>query len=132
MHLEGLWFAGEVGLVAVDAVAALERALAVMPEEPSVDLALTLGALGENAYWRWPVERLDEVSARAVAVARRTGDPVALGRALHKRNQVLWRASTVAERQVAVDELLGLIDAGLTPPSCHRPDQRRRGRRQPT
>lgn len=116
MHLEGLWFAGEVGLVAVDAVAALERALAVMPEEPSVDLALTLGALGENAYWRWPVERLDEVSARAVAVARRTGDPVALGRALHKRNQVLWRASTVAERQVAVDELLGLIDAGLTPP----------------
>lgn len=115
MHLDGLWFAGEVPIEA-DVVGALERALAVMPPEPTPDRAAALGALGENAYWVWPPERLDAISAEAVGVARATGDPATIGRALHKRNQTLWRAGSMAERRLAAGELLAIIDSGDAPP----------------
>jgi hypothetical protein len=114
-HREGLWSAGEVAVEA-DVIGALERALQAMPAPPSVERAAVLGALADSAYWVWPHERLDEVSAEAVAVARATGDRAAVGRALQKRNQVLWRAGALAERRAATSELLALIDDGDAPP----------------
>ncbi len=117
MHVDGVWFVGEMGLEEMDPVACLERALAAMGTEPSADLALALSALSENAYWTWPAARLEATSAEAVRVARAVGDDAVLGRALHKRNQALWRAATLDERRVGSDELLALIDAGRTPPA---------------
>ena len=95
MYISGFWQAGEIDFTTVDVVAALERVLAAMPEESSQERALLLAAMSDIAYWRLPVERLDEMSAEAVATARRLGDAEVLGRALHKRNQTLWRAATL-------------------------------------
>jgi DNA-binding SARP family transcriptional activator len=115
-NVEGLWFAGEIGLSSVDIAGALERALAALPPEPSVPRALALGALVENAYWYRPVAELDQLSAEAVEMARATGDRAALGRSLHKRNQALWRAGTFDQRAAAASELLDLVESAPAPP----------------
>lgn len=116
MHLDGLWFPGEIGLADPDAMSALQRALAAMTAEPTRERALALSALADNAYWSWPADRLDAVSAEAVAVARTVGEPEVLGRTLQKRSQVLWRAEAFGPRRAASDELLALIHRGEAPP----------------
>ncbi len=93
----------------------LERALSVMSEEPSAARVLALATTTENAYWHWPVDRLDAVSAEAVAMARTLDDPVVLGKALVKRNVSLWWSSSLEQREGAVEELLALARAGLLP-----------------
>ena len=117
MNVDGLWQSGEVALSSAGAVAALERALEVMGPAPTPERAIVLGCLAENAYWLWPTDRLDDISAQSVAVARQLGDPVVLGRALHKRNQTLWRASTLELRGEAAFELLDLIGHQTTTPA---------------
>jgi DNA-binding SARP family transcriptional activator len=115
MNVDGLWMAGEVATAAVAAVDGLERALAAMSAEPSPERALVLGTLAEDGYWQLPPERVDEISAEAVEMARSLGDPVTLGRALHKRNLALWRAGSLAERAAAAEELTALADAHELP-----------------
>ncbi len=116
MYISGFWQAGEIDFTTVDVVAALERVLAAMPAEPSRERALLLAAMSDIAYWRLPVERLDDISAEAVATARQIGDVEVLGRALHKRNQTLWRAATMPARRAAADEAATLIaDPAISP-----------------
>jgi hypothetical protein len=116
MSIDGVWGTGEVALTTVDAVSSLERALAVLPETPSARRVLALGALAEAAYWVRPPEQLDALTARAVADARSLGDPLVLGRALAKRSQALWRASSFEERVAAAQELYALLEDEDLPP----------------
>ena len=110
--VEGLWVAGEVAVADVDIVAALERALAVMAPGPSVARVRALGALVENAYFERPVPELDRISAEAVEMARGLGDRTVVARALHKRNQALWRPSALAARAEAAEDLLAMAEEG--------------------
>ena len=117
MSIDGVWHSGEVALTAVDAVSGLERALTALPETPTVERVMALGAMAEAAYWKRPPEWLDAMTAEGIAAARALGDPVALGRALHKRNQALWRAATLDERATAAEEFIGLVEAHDLPPA---------------
>jgi DNA-binding SARP family transcriptional activator len=116
MNVEGVWNTGEVALGGVDAASVLERALAYLPDTPTVERVLAAGAMAEAAYWMRPPEWQDEVTRQAVADARRLGDPLTLGRSLHKRNQALWRAASLDERAEAADELFAMaVEHGLPP-----------------
>ncbi|HEU5084586.1 MAG TPA: BTAD domain-containing putative transcriptional regulator [Acidimicrobiales bacterium] len=106
MTVEGLWMAGEDAESALAAVPVLERCVAALPDDPTPQRALALANLADNAYWMWPVERLDELSAAAVEVARATGDEAVLARTLQKRAQAMWRAGTRDAIAAAADELL--------------------------
>ena len=114
-NVSGLWFAGELGITTANVVPALERALAVYPAEPSTTRALMLGGVAESAYWRYPIDQLDRISAEAVADARAVGDPEVLVRSLLKRMQALWRASRLDDRVAAAAELQVLVRQGLPP-----------------
>ena len=117
MSIDGVWQTGEVALSSVDAVGSLERALATLPETPTTEGVLATGAMAEAAYWLRPPEWLDEMTARAVADARALGDPATLGRALHKRNQALWRAAYLDERAAAAEELFAMAQEQDLPPA---------------
>jgi hypothetical protein len=117
MHIDGLWSTSEVALTSVDAVSSLERALAVLPDTPSRERVLATGALAEAAYWTRPPELLDQLTARAVADARALSDAPTLGRALHKRNQGLWRAASFDERAAAAEELFAMAEEHDLPPT---------------
>ena len=116
-NVEGLWQSGEVTHTSVEMVGVLERALAALPDAPTAERALALGALSDNAYWLYSSDRLDAVTAEAVAIARRVGNPVVLGRALQKRAQALWRAATLDARREAVVELAALAEEHEVPPA---------------
>lgn len=115
MHVDGLWQAGELGMTAVDAVGALERALAFLPDAPTEARALALSALGENAYWHRPMDDLDGITAEAVTVAREVGDPAVLGKALLKRNVALWMPGGFELRSAAAAELVELVETHRVP-----------------
>ena len=108
-NVEGLWMSGEMAAADTDIVGALGRALEVIDPEPSVVRVRALGALVENAYFLRPAAELDELSGRAVAMARQLDDPAVLARALHKRVQGLWRPSTHDARLAVTDELVAVV-----------------------
>lgn len=114
-NAQGLWFAGEVGLLSVDAIGALERALAHMSPAPSRERAMAMGSLVDNAYWFWSVERIRAFTDDAVAAARATDDPVTLARVLHKRQQALWRPSCMATRRADSEEMSAIAATGALP-----------------
>lgn len=103
-----LWQASGYGVVNTEVVAALERVLARLGDEPTPERADILGALSEALYFGSDPGRSDRLAEQAVAVARRTGDPETLARALNKRYQALWRRSTPHERRAVAEELVGL------------------------
>jgi class 3 adenylate cyclase/DNA-binding winged helix-turn-helix (wHTH) protein len=126
MLVEGLWMAGEDAESALAAVPVLERAVAALPDAPTCERAMTLAILADNAYWMWSPERLDEVSAEAVATARAAGDESVLARTLQKRAGAMWRAGSrdvIAETAQELLEVAGhrgdeLAATGLMATSC--------------
>ncbi|HMG44254.1 MAG TPA: BTAD domain-containing putative transcriptional regulator [Acidimicrobiales bacterium] len=114
-NIDAVWQTSEV-VTGVDVAGALERALDAMPPGASAERSLALGALVDNAYWTMPVERLDALSAEAVALARVAGDPALVGRALHKRTLAIWRSATYGLRARSAAELLELVESTPVPP----------------
>jgi DNA-binding SARP family transcriptional activator len=87
-----------------EAVALLERALAVLPDTDSGVRAQVLGLLG--------VRRADEELWRAgVAMARREGDDAALTTILRYAPYALWRPESLPERLAAAEETVALATA---------------------
>lgn len=89
----GQWsFTGETADARL--VQLLETALRHLPEQEHLDLrARLLARLAEELYHSPDHEPAEELSARAVELARRLDDPPTLGRALLARLFVLWRPS---------------------------------------
>jgi hypothetical protein len=101
------WQPGDYGVVNSAGVAALERAIDRVGAADSAARAQLLSALAGFVYYGDP-RRCDQVSAEALAVAERVGDPLTLMTALKTRYQAMWRAVpgdvrlALAERMVAV------------------------------
>jgi DNA-binding SARP family transcriptional activator len=88
-----------------EAVALLDRALAVLPDSDSDVRAQALGLLG--------VRRADEELWRAgVAMARRDGDDAALTTILRYAPYALWRPESLPERLAAAEETVALATTG--------------------
>ena len=64
-----------------------------------------LGRLAATLYFSEPAERRVTVAREAVAMARRVGDPRALGQALHELHFALLEPDALAERLAVVEEL---------------------------
>jgi DNA-binding SARP family transcriptional activator len=113
-HAEATLGTGGVGvtILGVDAalVEGLEKAIALLgPGEPRLRARL-LSRLGTELYYADDAGRTrgEACSAEAVALARATGDPQALGAALHAQRIALWRADRLDERLSTTAELIAL------------------------
>jgi DNA-binding SARP family transcriptional activator/tetratricopeptide (TPR) repeat protein len=91
-------------------VGRLEEALDALPEDDRRTRARVLGRLGVELYYADDAGRArgETCSAEAVALARATGDPEALGAALHAQRIALWRADRLDERLATTRELIAL------------------------
>jgi hypothetical protein len=91
-------------------VARLQHALGLLPPGERRLRARLLSRLGTELYYADATgrERGEACSAEAVALARATGDPLALGAALHARRIALWHADRLAERLETTAELIEL------------------------
>ena len=91
-------------------VGRLEEALDALPDDDRRTRARVLGRLGVELYYADDAGRArgETCSAEAVALARATGDPEALGAALHAQRIALWRADRLDERLATTRELIAL------------------------
>jgi DNA-binding SARP family transcriptional activator len=109
----------DFGLVNQQLIELLEEAAAQVGDDALALRARVLGRLAEALYWVDPAQRPGvaderaELSAEAVALARRADDPDALAVALHGRWYGTWRPETAEERrQLAVELHKAAIAAG--------------------
>jgi DNA-binding SARP family transcriptional activator/tetratricopeptide (TPR) repeat protein len=96
-----LGFAGQwsiLGRVDDARLALLEEALAALGDEDSPLRARLLARLALELYYSGEPERRLELSAEAVALAHRLGDPRTLAACLDARHYALWRPENVHER----------------------------------
>ncbi len=110
------WQSGDYGADNLVESAVVERVLDRLPDEDSTVRALLLGALAMFVYYR-DAARCDAVSAEAVAMARRVGDPATLVRVLNNRAQACWRADRSAERAAVAAEMRTLVEEHRLEPS---------------
>lgn len=73
--------------------------------------AQLLATLAGELYYGPDVERRDELTARAVAIARRLDDPKLLGQCLHARTYALWGPGGAPQRSAAAQEICRLAAA---------------------
>ena len=92
-------------------VALLEQALAGLGEREPALRARLMGRLAIELYHSPPAVRREELSARAVALAREAGAPDALADALSARHVALWSPPHLDERFALADEMLALATA---------------------
>lgn len=98
--------AGDAALVAL-----LEEALQGLGSADSAVRARVLARLARALSLSAAHERGRALSAEAVQIARRIGDPPTLTYALHARQVVAWSAGTAAERLLVADEMLRAAEA---------------------
>lgn len=103
----GVWITfGEVDTVLVDL---LEKALSGLPEGDDEMRVRLLARLAQALYWsRDDKDRMLSLSAEALAMARRVGDPGALAQALDSRHVAVWDADHLDEREQLAGEILRL------------------------
>jgi tetratricopeptide (TPR) repeat protein len=99
-------------------IALLEEALTAVGDEDSFARSLALAMLGQALYFS-DLARSESLSAEALAMARRTGDPVALSLTLLYRQVALSGPGGVAERLALVDEGLAVAETIAFEPSLH-------------
>jgi DNA-binding SARP family transcriptional activator/tetratricopeptide (TPR) repeat protein len=99
----GPW--SRLGRVDVRTVELLEEGLAALGEEETPLRARLLARLGLELYYAGAPERRLELTAEALALARRVGDARALASALVARHYALWRPETVGDRLEVAAEL---------------------------
>ncbi|MGY1813858.1 BTAD domain-containing putative transcriptional regulator [Blastococcus sp. SYSU D00820] len=117
-----LWTWRPHGVVDHEMVALLEDLLEhreeiapdASPEEADRLTARLLGTLAIELAYSEDLQRGPRHAEQAVAVARRTGDPEVLGRALNNQAVAVWGRPGAAEiRLAATDEALALAGHGL-------------------
>ena len=97
------------GVVDAERLELIEEAIERLGDADLVERAALLGQLaGEQYYLRDMAVRRDELSAEAVTIARRVGDPVVLGNALDRRNYAMWAPDGAAERADSGREIVVL------------------------
>jgi tetratricopeptide (TPR) repeat protein len=90
----------------------LEEAASALGEVETPLAARVLGHLALALRWAPDSrKRVEELSLRAVAIARRSGDARARAHALHCRRSVLWRHDNVREAVDLATEILQLAEA---------------------
>jgi DNA-binding SARP family transcriptional activator len=104
----GRW--SQLGRVEEDVEALLQEALGALGEEDSPLRARLLARLALELYYADDPGRRLTLSAEAVALARRLGDPMALATCLDARHYALWRPETVHERLAVASELRRLAE----------------------
>jgi hypothetical protein len=109
----GPW--SQLGRVEEDVAALLQEALATLGGEDSPLRARLLARLALELYYAGDPDRRLALSAEAVELARRLGDPMALATCLDARHYALWRPETVQERLEVAAELRGLAEAAGDP-----------------
>ena len=100
-----LWRPSSYREVSPPLVAALERALVDLGDEPTPQRAGLVGALADAVYYEPDPSRTRRLSAEAVDVARRTGDPAALLLALNRRFRTLLDEASPAGHEQLADEM---------------------------
>jgi class 3 adenylate cyclase len=86
----------------------LERALAVLPADDALR-ARVLAKLAVELYWApEQAARRDALSAEALDIARRAGDPYTLAHCLDVRNFVMIQRAGLDDQRAAADEILQL------------------------
>jgi DNA-binding SARP family transcriptional activator len=105
----GRW--SQLGRVEQDVAALLQEALGELGDEDSALRARLLARLALELYYAADPGRRLALSAEAVALARRLGDPVALATCLDARHYALWRPETVNERLAVASELRRLAQS---------------------
>jgi DNA-binding SARP family transcriptional activator len=88
----------------------LEEALRGLGEEDSALRARVLARLAGALRDQPAPERRAELSAEAVEIARRLGDPSTLAYVLDGRHSAIWGPDNVEERLTIVDEFIRLAD----------------------
>jgi eukaryotic-like serine/threonine-protein kinase len=90
----------------------LEDSLRRLPAADSALRARLTARLGQALFWRrdsWP--RPHELSAAAVAMARRVGEPATLAYVLNARLFCLWSNGALPEQLATASELVAVADA---------------------
>ena len=110
-----LGFAGRLPMFAAmirdeTLVALLEEALGALGEGDSALRALVLGRLAEEITLSDPYERREALCGKAVAMARRLGDPAVLAAVLRYTHWTLWAPGNLDERLALADEVLDLAE----------------------
>ena len=109
----GPW--SQLGRVEEDVAALLQEALGALGGEDTPLRARLLARLALELYYAGDPDRRLALSAEAVALARRLGDPMALATCLDARHYALWRPETVQERLEVASELRRLAEAAGDP-----------------
>jgi tetratricopeptide (TPR) repeat protein len=109
----GPW--SQLGRVDEDVAALLQEALATLGGEDSPLRARLLARLALELYYAGDPDRRLALSAEAVELARRLGDPMALATCLDARHYALWRPETVNERLEVAAQLRRLAESAGDP-----------------
>ncbi len=104
----GRW--SQLGRVEEDVAGLLQEALGALPVEDSPLRARLLARLALELYYAGDPDRRLALSAAAVELARRLGDPSALATCLDARHYALWRPENVQERLAVASELRRLAE----------------------
>lgn len=101
-------FFARIGRTDGDLVDALEHAIGAQTPGDTTELAELLATLASELVWADDGERRFELSDRALATARRVGDPRSLARVLMLRSMTIPAPDTLTERLALSAELLEL------------------------
>jgi tetratricopeptide (TPR) repeat protein len=105
-----LWV--DAGAVNERSIALLEQALDALPDDDGELRARALSALGQALQFEPNAQtRRAALSADAVAMARRLGDPALLGDVLCDRFRAIWSPQTVTERITIACEVIAIATA---------------------
>lgn len=91
-------------------VAVLEEALAALGEQDLALAARVMARLSQALYYLGPLPRRTELGDRALAAARRAGDPAALAAVLSSRHVALWSPGDLELRIADAREAVRLAD----------------------
>jgi hypothetical protein len=117
LHVETLWSNVEWSSTDPQVANLMERALATMaPDDSAARAELMANLAVERFTTSGDDHRGDALSADAVAMARRIGDPEVLARTLVLRYFATWRPSAQPDRVVLADEYQQLVANHDLPP----------------
>ena len=101
----------KAGFVDEPLVGLLREAIAALPDADSPLRVRLLGRLARELHFAPDPEEREALSAEAVAMARRLGDPDTLAHALGARHVATWEPETLPERLATADEIVRLAAA---------------------
>lgn len=116
VNVDDLWSSLDWAQHDARTLALIDRALDLIDDRDSAARAGLLAAKAAQLYYL-DTERADALSATAVDVARRVGEPMTLARVLVQRYWAMWRPSGNAARSETAAALLALTNTHPLPPA---------------